>query len=154
VKTRRLSFISVFAIVTGLLLPGLAGAQNYPPAVSELVARTKTQIKTIDMVTFKSAFDKSDLGLIVDVREPGEYADGHIPGAINIPRGQIEFRIWPHVGFPDSTNVSKKVTLYCASGARCALAAKSLQDLGLSNVTAADMRIEDWARAGYPLAKK
>ena len=49
--------------------------------------------------------------------------------------------------------MSKKITLYCASGARCALAMKSLQDLGLSNVTAADMRIEDWTKAGYPLTK-
>jgi rhodanese-related sulfurtransferase len=148
------SLASALAIAAGLLLSSFAVAQNYPPAVSELVARTKAQIKTIDMATFKSAFDKSELGLIVDVREPGEYADGHIPGAINIPRGQIEFRIWPNIGFPGSTDPSKKITLYCASGARCALATKSLQDLGLSNVTAADMRIEDWTRAGYPLAKK
>jgi len=141
-------------MVVGVFLPGLAVAQNHPRVVNELVARTKTQIKTIDMATFKSAFDKNDLGLIVDVREPGEYADGHIPGAINVPRGQIEFRIWPHVGFPESTNMSKKMTLYCASGNRCTLATKSLQDLGFTNVTAADMRIEDWAKAGYPLVKK
>jgi len=148
------SLASALAIAASLLLSSFAVAQNYPPAVSELVARTKAQIKTIDKATFKSAFDKSELGLIVDVREPGEYADGHIPGAINIPRGQIEFRIWPNIGFPGNTDPSKKITLYCASGARCALATKSLQDLGLSNVTAADMRIEDWTRAGYPLAKK
>ena len=145
---------SVLLILLGLLLPGLAVAQNYPLSVSELVARTKAQIKTIDMVTFKSALDKSDLGLIVDVREPGEYVDGHIPGAINIPRGQIEFRIWPHVGFPDNTDMSKRITLYCASGARCTLATKSLQDLGFSDVTAADMRVEDWVRAGHPFVKK
>jgi rhodanese-related sulfurtransferase len=147
-------FTGVLPIVVGLLLPGSAVAQNYPRSVSELVANTKAQIKTIDMATFKAALDKSDLGLIVDVREPGEYADGHIPGAINIPRGQIEFRIWPHVGFPDHTNMSKKMTLYCGSGARCALATKSLQDLGFSNATAVDMRIEDWITAGYPLVKK
>jgi rhodanese-related sulfurtransferase len=140
--------------VVGLLLPGLAVAQNYPRSVSELVANTKAQIKTIDMATFKTALDKNDLGLIIDVREPEEYADGHIPGAINIPRGQIELRIWPHVGFPDNTNLSKKMTLYCGSGTRCALATKSLQDLGFSNVTAVDMKIEDWITAGYPLVKK
>jgi rhodanese-related sulfurtransferase len=46
------------------------------------------------------------------------------------------------------------MTLYCGSGARCALATKSLQDLGFSNVTAVDMRIEDWITARYPLVKK
>ena len=46
------------------------------------------------------------------------------------------------------------MTLYCGSGTRCVLAAKSLQDLGFSNVTAADMRIDDWRRAGYPLMEE
>ena len=151
---KPISFTGLLAIVVGLLLPGLAVAQNYPRSVSELVANAKAQIKTIDMATFKAALDKNDLGLIADVREPEEYADGHIPGAINIPRGQIELRIWPHVGFPDNTNLSKKMTLYCGSGTRCALATKSLQDLGFSNVTAVDMKIEDWTTAGYPLVKK
>lgn len=152
-QSKRILFAGALLIASALLLPGLAGGQNYPATVSELVGRTKAQIKTIDMTMFKAAFDKGDLGLIVDVREPGEYAAGHIPGAINIPRGQLEFRIWPHVGFPDRTDMSKKITLYCASGGRCALATKSLQDLGLSNVIAADMRIDDWTRAGYPLTK-
>jgi rhodanese-related sulfurtransferase len=45
------------------------------------------------------------------------------------------------------------MTLYCGSGVRCVLATKSLQDLGFSNVTAADMVIRDWAEAGHPLVK-
>jgi rhodanese-related sulfurtransferase len=153
-KPISFSFADCLLIVVSLLSTGWAVAQNYPRSVSELVAKTKAQIKMIDMATFKTALYKSDLGLIVDVREPGEYAAGHIPGAINIPRGQIEFRIWPHVGFPDNTNMSRKMTLYCGSGVRCVLATKSLQDLGFSNVTAVDMKIEDWAMAGYPLEKE
>jgi rhodanese-related sulfurtransferase len=41
----------------------------------------------------------------------------------------------------------------CRTGGRCALAAKSLQDLDLTDVTAVDMKIDDWAKAGYPLVK-
>jgi rhodanese-related sulfurtransferase len=151
---KPISFTGVVLIVLGLFSPGWAAAQKYPRSVGELVARTKAQIRTIDMAAFKSGLDKGELGLIVDVREPGEYAGGHIPGAINIPRGQIELSIWPHVGFPDNTDMSRKMTLYCGSGVRCVLATKSLQDLGFSNVTAADMRIDDWIAAGYPLVKK
>ena len=55
-------------------------------------------------------------GLLVDVREPGEYADGYIPGAVNLPRGVIELKIWPYVGFPDKTDLSRKITLYCGTG--------------------------------------
>ena len=64
------SFTAVLPIAVGLLFPCWAVAQNYPPAVSQLVATAKSQIRTIDMATFKSAFDRNDLGLIVDVREP------------------------------------------------------------------------------------
>ena len=148
------SFLAVLPMAVGFLFPGWVGAQGYPASVSQLVATAKEQVKTIDMAVFKSAFDRSDLGLIVDVREPGEYADGYIPGAVNVPRGVIELGIWALVGFPDKTDMGKKMTLYCGSGVRCILAAKSLQDLGFSNVGAADMRIADWAKAGYPLVKK
>jgi rhodanese-related sulfurtransferase len=138
-------------LALGVFSAGWAAAQGYPSSVKDLVARTKAQIKTIDMAAFKSALDKRAAGLIVDVREPGEYASGHVPGAINIPRGVIELNIWPHVGFPDATDLNRKITLYCGSGTRCILATKSLQDLGFANVVAVDMRIADWAKAGYPL---
>jgi rhodanese-related sulfurtransferase len=151
--TRRLLAVAI-AIALELGLPGQALSQSYPPSVSALIAAAKQQIKTIDMATFKSAFDKNDLGLIVDVREPEEFAGGYIPGAVNVPRGVIELSIWAYVGFPDKTDMGRRMTLYCGSGARCALAAKSLQDLGFRNVIAADMRIDDWAKAGYPLVKK
>jgi rhodanese-related sulfurtransferase len=136
-----------------LLLPGYALAQNYPPSVGQMVAATKKQIKTIKMDEFKAALDKKELGMIVDVRQEDEFADGHIPGAVNVPRGLIEFRIWKLVGFPDKTDMNKQMTLYCATGGRCALATKSLMDLGFTNVTSVDMKFEDWVKAGYPVVK-
>ena len=69
-QNKQVSVMSALLMAGALLFAGLVAAQNYPPAVSELVAQTKTQITRIDMATFKSAFDKGDLGLIVDVREP------------------------------------------------------------------------------------
>lgn len=145
---------AVLLALLGAFLPQWGWAQSYPHSVTNLVARTKAQIRTIDMAAFKSALDKGSLGLIIDVREPGEYADGHIPGAINIPRGLIEFKIWSHVGFPDKVDMRQKMTLYCGSGARSALAAKTLKDLKFGNVTSADMSIEDWTKAGYPLVRE
>jgi rhodanese-related sulfurtransferase len=130
-----------------------APAPSYPPSINQLVATTKSQIKTVKMPEFKAAFDKNELGLLVDVRNENEFEDGFIPGAVNVPRGLIEFRIWKLVGFPDKTNVNTKMTLYCATGGRCALATKSLQDLGFTNATSADMRFDDWVKAGYPVAK-
>ncbi len=150
---KKNAFVLAVVMTLGLALPGFVFAQNYPPSVGQLVATTKKQVKTIDMAALKVALDQGDAGLIVDVREPGEYADGHLNGAINVPRGMIEFNIWTHVGYPEKTDMGKKLTLYCKTGGRCALAAKSLQDLGFTNVTAVDMKIDDWVKAGYPLVK-
>ena len=143
--------LAALLLAIGVFTAGWSAAQGYPSSVKDLVARTKAQVRTIDMASFKSALDKREAGLVVDVREPDEYRSGHVPGAINIPRGLIELSIWPHVGFPDSTDLGKRITLYCGSGTRCILAAKSLQDLGFTNAVAVDMRIADWAKAGYPL---
>jgi rhodanese-related sulfurtransferase len=146
-------------VIVLLALPSLLSVrpgwgQAYPQSVAELIAKAKAQVRTVDMQAFKAGLDGKSLGLIVDVREPGEYAQGHIPGAINIPRGVIEMKIWPYLGYPEKLDLHKRITLYCASGARSALAAKSLQELGLSDVVAADMSIEAWGRAGYPLVRE
>jgi rhodanese-related sulfurtransferase len=129
-----------------------APAPSYPASVNQLVATAKSQVKTIKMPEFKAAFDAKDVGLLIDVRNENEFEDGFIPGAVNVPRGLIEFRIWKLVGFPDKTNMNTKMMLYCATGGRCALATRSLQDLGFTNVTSVDMKFDDWVKAGNPVA--
>ena len=138
-------------MVAVLLLPGFGYTADFPPNVGRLVAMTKKAIKTVDMAEFKAMYDRKDYGLLVDVRDPDEFAAGHIPGSVNVSRGKLEFGIWKHVGGPDTPDYNKKLTLYCASGGRCALAAKSLMDLGFKNVTAVDMKLADWTRAGHPM---
>ena len=151
--TRRMfSFIAAALLGIAVAFPALVSAQNYPASVKELVANTRKQIKTIGMPAFKAVHDaKLSSALIVDVREPEEYAAGFVPGAVNVPRGLLEFTIWEHVGFPDKLDMNKPLFLYCKTGGRCTLAAKSLQDLGFTNVTAVVMLFEDWKKAGYPV---
>ncbi len=146
-----LSLISVLLLC--LMLPGFIFAAKWPSIVDEKVAEVKKSIKTIDMAAFKTVLDKKEFDMLIDVREPNEYAAGHVPGAINIPRGVIEFKIWKKIGFPDKTDTGKKIILYCSLGGRCALAAKSLQDLGFTDVTAVDMKIKEWIKAGNPIER-
>ncbi len=158
-KVTRRTVLATLLVSAGLAIPALAPASapapspSYPPAVGKYVAETKKQIKTIKLEEFRAALDKKQLGLIVDVREEDEYNDGFVPGAINIPRGLIEFRIWKKVGFPEAVDMNKRLTLYCATGGRCSLATKSLQDLGFTNVVSADMKFEEWVKAGHPVEK-
>ncbi len=152
-KTRSKTLFTTLLVASSLLLPGYALAQNYPDSVKQMVASTKKQVPTIDMEQFKAGLDKSTLGLIVDVRNPDEFALGYVPGAVNVPRGLLEFTIWRHVGYPDKVDLNKQLTLYCASGGRCALATKTLRDLGFTNVTLVDMVFANWQKAGYPVTK-
>ncbi|MBL0141283.1 MAG: sulfurtransferase [Betaproteobacteria bacterium] len=158
-QANRRTLLATLLVSSGLLLPTLSLAQvpapapSYPPLVGKYVADTKKQIKTIKLEEFRAALDRKELGLIVDVREEDEWNDGYVPGAINIPRGLIEFRIWKQVGFPNAVDMNKRLTLYCATGGRCALATKSLQDLGFTNAVSVDMKFEDWVKGGNPVVK-
>jgi rhodanese-related sulfurtransferase len=149
--TRRVTLLAAALLGFAVAFPAMVAAQNYPASVKELVANTRKQIKTVGMPGFKAVYDAKMAVLVVDVREPEEYADGHIPGAVNVPRGLLEFTIWEHVGFPAKTDMSKRMFLYCKTGGRCTLAAKSLQDLGFTDVTAVVMTIDEWKKAGYPI---
>jgi rhodanese-related sulfurtransferase len=128
-------------------------APAVPKVVTDMVARAKAQVTRIDMKEFKKVLDREKHPSLIDVREGDEYAAGHIPGAINIPRGVIEFRIWPYAGYPEKTDMAKRFYLYCKTGGRCSLAAKSLQDLGFTNLVVVDMHFADWQAAGYPVTE-
>jgi len=157
-KLQRRTLLATFLVAAGLILPGFALAQKapaptYPPSVGKMVAETKKQIKTITMDEFKAAIDQKTVGKIIDVRNENEFEDGYVPGAVNVPRGLIEFRIWGELGFPAAVDMNQRLTLYCATGGRCALATKSLMDLGFTNAVSVDMKFADWVKAGHPVKK-
>ena len=144
--------ITGFVLSISMTVPAVA-QRPVSQAVTDMVARAKAQVKTIDIASFKKVFDSQQNVRIIDVREPNEYTAGHIPGAINIPRGMIEFKIWAHTGYPENTDMNIKLYLYCKTGGRCALAARSLKELGFTNVIAVDMRFADWQTASYPVTE-
>ncbi len=82
---------------------------------------------------------------VIDVREPDEHAQGMIPGTIYIPRGFLELRIEKAV-----PNRETPVVVYCAGGTRSLLAARSLVELGYSNVRSLAGGFTAWKRAGLP----
>jgi rhodanese-related sulfurtransferase len=128
-------------------------AQSVPPVVKQKVEAAQKQVKTIGMEEYRKLVESPGPALIVDVREPHEYAAGHVPGAINIPRGVLEFKIWSHVGFPTNPQMDRPLILQCQSGNRASLAAQSLEDLGFTRPTAVVMSLEDWQKAGHPFVK-
>ena len=135
-----------------LTLPFAVFAGKYPQVVMDAVAAAKKATPVVTLEQFKAAIDDPAIW-IVDVREPDEFAAGHVRSAINIPRGVIEFKIWKKVGYPNKTNTNQKIYLYCKAGSRCALAAKSLRDLGFTEVYRSDLNVKKWVEAGNVLVK-
>ena len=97
---------------------------------ADMVSAAKAQINEINVVEAKALLD--DKAIFVDVREPPEWQDGTIPGALCIPRGVLEWRAESEEPMRDRT---VPVVVYCRSGGRSALAAQTLQQLGFSNVS-------------------
>lgn len=146
---------SCISLTIGAVLSTIpdALAQNFPAAVAQKIQSAKDQVKTIEMEEYRKIVENPGNVLIIDVREPQEYGAGHVPGAINIPRGVIEFQIWKHVGYPAALDLGKPLILQCQSGNRASLAAQTLRELGFTATTAVVMSFEGWHQSGYPLTK-
>jgi rhodanese-related sulfurtransferase len=149
----RKMFVWVLSFVFVLSVVGLAFAQEQkpagpPPVVKEMVAKAKSGIKTVSAADVKAAIDKKEKAVYLDVRDPGEYAAGHLPGAVNVSRGTLEFNIWKAI--PDQ---NAKVIVYCKTAGRSTLATKTLNDLGYKNAVLMDAQFEDWIKAGYPVER-
>jgi sulfur-carrier protein adenylyltransferase/sulfurtransferase len=95
----------------------------------DLVTEAKQVIQEIDVSTLKADLEAGKSCSIIDVREPEDFANGHVPGAINIPRGMLELEIDELV-----PNQNQPVVLYCGGGSRSALAAQTLQIMGYDQV--------------------
>ena len=95
----------------------------------DYLAATKQQIREETAQEAAERLAAEPAPILLDVRERDEYEQGFIPGAVHIPRGNLETRIEANV--PDR---STPVIIYCASGNRSAYAAKTLGELGYSDV--------------------
>lgn len=95
----------------------------------DLVKEAQKHVKSITCEELE-AMSSSDGVIVLDVREPSEFDAGHIEGAINIPRGVVEFKIADAI--PDK---EAKIVICCASGGRASLAGESLQKIGYTNIT-------------------
>ncbi|MGA9853503.1 MAG: rhodanese-like domain-containing protein [Gammaproteobacteria bacterium] len=111
---------------------------------AELVAKAKAKIREVTPAEVAKNRDKL---VIIDVREPEEYAAGHIPGAIHIPRGVLEFKIDQ---FPVLHDRDRAIVLQCQGGGRSALATVALQELGFKNVSNLAGGFGAWNAAGLP----
>ena len=151
---RRLGIAAILLTILGMSPPVLAEmSRNWPDSVDQYVSHIRKTVQTTDMDGYLAAVKSPNEQLLLDVREEEEFKAGHVPGAVNIPRGLLEFRIWKQLGHPAQVDTGRKIYVQCQTGGRATLATKQLQDIGFTNVIAVIMNFEDWQKKGNPLVK-
>ncbi|MBT8099104.1 MAG: hypothetical protein KJO82_05110 [Gammaproteobacteria bacterium] len=119
---------------------------------ADLVARAKATIKECSVTDVKDCLDQDTL--LIDIREAAEFQRGHLPGAILLPRGLLEFEIHGLVDRVCTRQSSRleehPIVLYCGTGGRSALAAEAMETLGYRNVKSMAGGFVAWTQAGLP----
>lgn len=120
--------------------------------IQQLVKQAKSVIKEVTVAEVEQQL-RTDKPIVIDVREPHEYASGHIAGAINVPRGVLEFKADPENpdGIAALHDKTAAIVIYCKSGARGALAAQTLGVLGYRSVASLAGGVKAWEEAQLPL---
>ena len=114
--------------------------------ISEIIKEAQNRVPEVAPEAISSALDDY---VVVDVREPQEVLHGYLPGAVNVPRGTIEFRMTedPYLG-----NRGQAILIYSNAGERSVLAALTLFQLGYSNVQSLAGGFGRWSRERRPVA--
>ena len=112
----------------------------------DLVTEAKQLTQEIALQDAEAAIAAADV--LLDVREPEEYAAGHLAGAVLMPRGLLEFKL---SAMPALSARDLKVVLYCKTSGRAALAAQSMKTMGYLNVCAISGGMDAWQAAGKPV---
>ncbi|MDY0221931.1 MAG: rhodanese-like domain-containing protein [Desulfobacterium sp.] len=111
----------------------------------ELVSEAKETVCEMPLAEARALLDKGEY-LFVDCRTEKEFKMGHVPGAMNIPRGLLEFRVNSKI-----EDKNAKIIMYCKTGGRSCLATCTLCRMGYKNVSSLDRGWQGWEKAGYPI---
>jgi rhodanese-related sulfurtransferase len=124
--------------------------------LKEMVAEARDRVPEITPQDVLQRLEGGVDLLVLDVREPQEFAQGHLPGAVNIPRGLLELKADADSPVADPAVAEKRdaqVVTYCvkAPGARSLFAADTLREMGFTNVAAMSAGVNGWTEAGLPI---
>jgi len=114
----------------------------------DLVTAAKGRVQEVPLAEAESAIQRADV--LLDVREADEFAAGHLPGAIHVSRGLLEFKL---SGTPALSGRDLKVVLYCKTSGRAALAAAAMLDMGYLEVCSIAGGYDAWVAAGKPVQR-
>lgn len=148
-KTDRAAFVEMMqnlnlsapTHLTEALRTNMSGGKT----VAQLLAEASAKAPFMSMAELQARIGGNSRDLVVlDVRERDAFEAGHVPGAVNLPRGQLELRV--NTELPDPT---VRIVTCCEFGKISTLAAATLRDLGYGRAVALDGGMKAWREAGY-----
>lgn len=126
----------------GLSFQGTAAAKG----PMDFVNAAKAQITEVSAAQVKADLDAGKQIILLDVRDKEEFDAGHLPNAVHISRGLLEFKVGGML-----TDRNADIVLYCRTGARSALATHVLNQMGYVNAKNMEGAFKAWGTAGYPI---
>jgi rhodanese-related sulfurtransferase len=135
--------------VCALLLAGIGmSTQAFAEAKGpmQFVAEAKAKITEVTPQAVKADLDAGKPIILLDVRDSVEFDAGHLPKAVNISRGLLEFKVGRML-----TDKNANIVVYCRTDARSALATAVMQEMGYTNVKNMLGAFKAWGLAGYPI---
>lgn len=131
--------------LTEALRTNLSGGKT----VEGMIAAAAEKVSFMSLTEVANRVDSPSADLILlDVRETEAFLQGHIPGAINIPRGELELKVNEHL-----PNPMLRIVVYCQYGKISTLAAATLKELGFDRAVALDGGFSSWKEQGYLVSK-
>jgi rhodanese-related sulfurtransferase len=114
----------------------------------DLVVAAKQSVEEVSVDQAIKVIQSCDV--LIDVREADEYLAGHLPGAIHMSRGMLEFKMAAH---PQMQSRDLNIVLYCKTSGRAALCAASLAEMGYTHIKSIAGGIDAWQAAGHDVFK-
>lgn len=150
-KTERAAFVEMMQALdlaapthlTEALRTNMSGGKTVAQLLSEAAARVP--FMSLAELNDRLSGNRRDF-VILDIREKDAFDAGHVPGAVHLPRGQLELRVDSEL--PDPT---VRILTCCEFGKISTLAAATLRELGYGRAVALDGGIKAWREANYPL---
>jgi len=142
---KRRAIIPLVAILLIISESGYAAADK---TSDQLVKEAKASIKEVTVNDVTSMINGKEKIILLDVRDKNEFEEGSIPGAINISRGTLEFKVALII-----PNKNAKIIVFCGLDLRGPLATRALNEMGYTNAVNMIGGLKAWKEAGYAIAK-
>ena len=145
---RRQMFVkrSLIIFFTLLFTLSLSAYCMADMTAKDFIKEAKKAITEISVADAKAVMDSGKVEVILDCRTAKEFKKGHVPKAVNIPRGLLEFKVTKKIPNKDAF-----IICYCKSGGRSCLSTCTLGKMGYTNVKSMAGGWKAWVKAGYPI---